>query len=96
MELHSVLNIMACHSDDLGLKQSDLYMLLFEENGIDHELDITQTAKNIFSKGKHRRALAQNIMEHIIFEEGDARLRERIKTKWLSKIGGHEIGRAHV
>lgn len=90
MELHSVLNIMACHSDDLGLKQSDLYMLLFEENGIDHELDITQTAKNIFSKGKHRRALAQNIMEHIIFEEGDARLRERIKTKWLSKIGGHE------
>lgn len=90
MELSSVLNVMARYSDDLGLTRPDLYMLLFETNGIDHGLDVTQTAKNIFSQGKNRRALTQAIMGKILFEEGDVRLRERIKTKWLSRVGCHE------
>lgn len=90
MDLSSVLDVLARHSGNLGLRQTDLYMLLFEENGIDHGLDITQTAKNIFSKGKDQRALAKNIMSDIIFEEGDARLCVRIREKWLSKVGSHE------
>ena len=90
MDLSSVLNIMASYSEDLGLTNPDLYMLLFETNGIYHELDITQTAKNVFSKGKSNRALTQKIMANIIFEEGDAELRKRIKTKWLSRVGCHE------
>lgn len=53
MELSSVLNTIARYSDNLGLRQADIYMLFFEEKGIDSTLDVTQTAKNIFSKGKN-------------------------------------------
>lgn len=90
MTLSSVLDVLARYSGDLGLRQTDLYMLLFEENGIDHELDITQTAKNIFSKGKGQRPLAKNIMSDMVFEEGDVKLRGRIREKWLSRVGKHE------
>lgn len=90
MDLSSVLHVMACHSDDLGLTRPDLYMLLFKEYGIDSTQDILQAAKNIFSKGNSKRALTQNIMGNIIFKEGAVILRENIKTKWLSKVGSHE------
>lgn len=90
MELSSVLNTIAQYSDDLGLRQADLYMLLFNENGIDPTLDVTQTAKNIFSKGKNRRPLTQRITASIMFEGEDSKLRERIKTRWLSSVGRHK------
>ena len=90
MDLSSVLNVIAKHSEDLGLNHPDLYTLLFEGKGIDPTIDVTQTAKNIFSKAKSNRALSQNIMSNIIFEEGDAALCERIRTRWLSKVGDHE------
>ncbi|MDE7201551.1 MAG: NACHT domain-containing protein [Lachnospiraceae bacterium] len=90
MELSSVLNVIVQHSDDLGLRQADLYMLLFEENGIDLTLDVTQTAKNVFNKGKNKRPLTQRITANIMFQEGGAKLRERIRTKWLSKVGRHK------
>ncbi len=90
MDLSSVLNVIAKYSEDLGLNQTNLYMLLFDEADNNPPMDITQTAKNIFSKAKNNRALKQNIMSNIIFEEGDAALCERIRTRWLSKVGGHE------
>lgn len=90
MELSSVLNTIAQYSDDLGIRQPDLYMLIFNENGIDPDLDVTQTAKNVFTKGKNRRPLSQRITKNIMFEGGDAKLRERIKTKWLSRVGCHK------
>ena len=50
MDLSSVLNVIAKHSEDLGLNHPDLYTLLFEGKGIDPTIDVTQTAKNIFSR----------------------------------------------
>ncbi len=90
MELSSVLNTIAHYSNELGLIQADLYMLLFEENGIDHALNVTQTAKNVFSKGKSRRPLSKNITAGIMFGGEDAKLRERISTRWLPRVGRHK------
>lgn len=89
MELSSVLNTIARYSDNLGLRQADIYMLFFEEKGIDSTLDVTQTAKNIFSKGKNRRPLSQRITAGLMFEGEDAKLREHIRIRWLSRVGCH-------
>lgn len=89
MEISSVLNTIAQYSGDLGLRQADLYLLLFEEDEIDSALDVTQIAKNVFNKGKSKRPLTQRITANIMFEGGDAKLRKRIKMKWLSRVGNH-------
>lgn len=91
MYLSCVLEATYNFSSDLGITQTSLYMLLFEEKEENNIFeDINQKAKNVFSKGKTGRALTQSLMSKMTFNEGDIILSERIRTRWLTKVGGHE------
>lgn len=85
MYLKDILSLFSNRLKSLGYTQEDIYRILFE-NDSSEDLNLQQTAKNVFNK----RPLNQCISRKIYSDAGFMELRKIIENRFLFILGDHE------